>query len=410
MKRLFSLVLVALLLLPPAAMAVEVEENRLYGDANGDLVVTSLDATVVMRHCVGLSGITDAECLLNADCTVDGAVTAEDAARILRYTVALDVMPNQTPRPTAVPTDTPTPTEAPTDTPTPTETPTPTPPPLVGKTIFLDAGHGLNPVTGSALGGRWTRADGTIYYEAFYVLQIARKTKTALEAQGATVLLTRSDEDMVGNYVRMALVHQFCLARLKSQTAEPTLLAFYDKMDAVMERVKTEYVPASNYDGATAVAYFDTPYDSGQTTAIHPDLATLFAAESGALFDDVLYISIHTNAPGGTDTSRRGMVVYCMNNTVNSTYYTQYRVEDNTRLGTALLNAVTEASGIPKNSSTVKYNDYFMVREHNLTAALLELGYHTNDADRAILESEAGQAAIALGITNGVLQYFTSQD
>lgn len=64
-----------------------------YGDANCDGAVTAADAALVLRAMVGLSELT-LRGALNADVDEDGEITAADAAMILRYVVGMiDALP-----------------------------------------------------------------------------------------------------------------------------------------------------------------------------------------------------------------------------------------------------------------------------------------------------------------------------
>ena len=118
--------------------------------------------------------------------------------------------PTETPEPTeeAVAIETPAPTEAPTLPPVPTPPPTPTPaPPLSGIRIGIDPGHQLEPdyetepiapdseeqAVRCAAGTRGVVSD---VYEYEVNLRVAQKLKTLLEAQGATVFLTRNRNEM----------------------------------------------------------------------------------------------------------------------------------------------------------------------------------------------------------------------
>lgn len=373
MKLRSCLFFLLLLCLPFSSVAAKTPS----GDTDGNGRADANDAALVLRHVVSLTELSD-DALSRADCDDSGTVDAVDAACILRRVVGIAAEPSE-------------------------------PLPLSGKVVILDAGHGQNPVTGSYLGGITAREDGTYYYEADIVLDITLRAKEKLEADGATVVLTRSDPDMVGNYVRMALLHQHCLSRLAAQTEDPKLLSEYDRLFAVMEQVKQEYVPRTDSNGTTATVYFDTPYDYGMERVIHPDLLRLFLWETDPLFDDTIFLSVHTNA-SDTDSSRRGIVVYCLDNTFNATYCSSYREERNLLLGETMLACIDAASALDSLRDRVSINDYFMLREHNLPAALLELGYHSNAEDRAILESETGRDALAKGIRNGVLAYFAEAD
>lgn len=88
---------------------------------------------------------------------------------------------------TPTPTNTPTPT--PTNTPTPTPTNTPTPTPIAGR-IVIDAGHGGTD-------------DGAVYNgmkEKDLALDLALLLKERLEANDYDVFLTRSSDDLTGQY------------------------------------------------------------------------------------------------------------------------------------------------------------------------------------------------------------------
>lgn len=425
MKR-YLAILLALLCIPLFTYG---DTSLLLGDANGDGTVQSDDAAVVLRHVVSLQSISDAY-TLSADCDQNGSVSSADAAAILRHVVGLtdatsspatDAPTEPTATPDAASTDNTATTDDPTATPVPdpteeiapTEepivTPSPEPPPipkpaLSGKTVILDAGHGYNPTRDVYYGGSVSREDGSLYIEANTVLDIALKTKAFLEAEGATVFMIRSETNMVGNYVRMAKVHQHCLERLSEQTENVELLSEYERLYGIMESIINEYNLKTDANGDLAKTYFDTPYDSTMQRAMHPDMLKLFTLETDALFSDTIFLSLHTNA--SSDSTKRGIDVYCMNNTFNPNYCTSYQAEKNLALGTAMLETLHGSSGIPNHWEYVAVNDYFMIREHNIPAALLEMGYHTNAEDRAILDSEAGRSGLAEGIKNGVILYF----
>lgn len=365
--------LLSLLLCLPLGFA---RADGLSGDVNENGALDASDAAAILRHVVSLSELSE-DALALADYNASEDVTAADAAGILRAIVGFSV---ETPKQ-----------------------------PLEGKVVLLDAGHGQNPVTGSYLGGITKREDGSYYYEANIVLDIVLRAKEKLEEAGATVLLSRSDTDMVGNYVRMAWVHQHCLSRLMEQTDEDDLLSEYERLYGIMEQVKEEYVPETDKSGKTATVYFDTPYDYDMERVIHPDLLKLFTWEADALFSDTVFLSVHTNA-SDTNSERRGIVVYCMDNEFNATYCTAYQEERNALLGEAMLDCLDAASDLSNQRESISINDYFMIREHNLPAALLELGYHSNASDRRILESESGRDDLAEGILNGVIAYFSDLD
>lgn len=66
----------------------ESESDLLYGDANCDTVVTSADASAILRQVVGLESLT-AQGKILGDVNGDTAITSADATEILRYTVGV---------------------------------------------------------------------------------------------------------------------------------------------------------------------------------------------------------------------------------------------------------------------------------------------------------------------------------
>lgn len=66
----------------------ETGSDLLYGDANCDTVVTSADASAILRQVVGLESLT-AQGKILGDVNGDTAITSADATEILRYTVGV---------------------------------------------------------------------------------------------------------------------------------------------------------------------------------------------------------------------------------------------------------------------------------------------------------------------------------
>lgn len=65
-------------------------DNKLFGDLDGDDTITAADALLVLRYSVKLEEYNDAQLLLS-DVDSDGSITAADALDILRYSVNLTV-------------------------------------------------------------------------------------------------------------------------------------------------------------------------------------------------------------------------------------------------------------------------------------------------------------------------------
>ena len=63
--------------------------NYPIGDANGDWIVDSADATTILRHVAMLDKIDD-EMKYSADADEDGQISSSDATRVLRIVAKLD--------------------------------------------------------------------------------------------------------------------------------------------------------------------------------------------------------------------------------------------------------------------------------------------------------------------------------
>jgi len=278
---------------------------------------------------------------------------------------------------------------------TPTPVPTAAPLPLVGKVIFLDAGHGRDAEGKYKWGGCITEGGELVYVEADIVLSFALRAKQELETQGATVYLTREDAYMTGNYRRMAQLHLFALENM-APVAE--LLPVWADMQAIYDG----YASGGNRSSSHLVkTYFNTPYCN--TRAIHPATETLFDREA-TLSDRVLFISLHTNASSTAPNEHSGTMIYYVDNKTNTAYYTNYRETQNKKLAEALFQYVPQETGLP--AQGMARNDYFMLREHNFPSALIEVGYHSHPGDRAVLTDPATPDKLARGIYLAICAYF----
>ncbi|MCL2672437.1 MAG: N-acetylmuramoyl-L-alanine amidase [Clostridiales bacterium] len=277
--------------------------------------------------------------------------------------------------------------------PSPVPVPTSTPLPLSGKVVFLDPGHGRDANGKYKWGGCITEDGALVYVEADIVLSFALRAKQKLEAQGATVYLTREDSYMAGNYRRMAQLHIFALENTFPLDGE--LRALLTDMQAIYDGFASGENKSSS--GLEKI-YFNTPYR--KTRNIRPATKALFDLEA-AFADRVLFISLHTNASAAVHS---GTMVYYVDNKTNTKYYTNYQEARNKKLAEALFKYIPQEISLP--AQGIARNDYFMLREHNFPAALVEVGYHSNPTDRAILTDPATPDKLARGIYLAVCAYF----
>ncbi|MCL2670967.1 MAG: N-acetylmuramoyl-L-alanine amidase [Clostridiales bacterium] len=291
------------------------------------------------------------------------------------------------------------------DTPTPTETQTETPAPLAGKTVVIDAGHGYNDSREVYYGGSYSWPGAAQYIEANRVLALAEETKRLLEEQGATVILTRETRAMVGSYARMCMMNTIALQFLRAQTVNPPaeLLAELEYLTNILRGIIDEYDPVTDNNGPGAELYFDTPYDNTLKRKAHPDMKRIF--DHSRKVKDLIFISIHTNATTASPTQTNGTVTYYMDNKFNKNYYSSYREKENARLANLLLQYVSTQTGL-SNTGKNAVNDYFMIRELNVPAALIEVGFHTNWGDHRIMTDPAFSRKFAQGVLLAVLEFY----
>jgi len=284
--------------------------------------------------------------------------------------------------------------------------------PLYGRLIFLDPGHG-----GSDSGCSYPKNTPTLL-ESNLNLLIADETKTALEAQGATVIMLRTDDSWVSLYTRISLVHLYCI-QYADQIKEDTLTAVQKS------RLITELSDVIQINSDTV--------DTGGMgimagTGVGDELALLMSLEKN--FTDVLYLSIHINS--NPQTSLHGTQIYYVTdesviqsekdllandpnyeNNENFPNRAEYYGRDNSRneaFAQSLYDAVTSASPqLKTNSESVVADNYAVLREHNLTSALIEVGFITNKNDRSLLSDETSVRQIASGIAAGCVNFFAGK-
>ena len=133
--------------------------------------------------------------------------TPEPVDEVRMETPVVETVPYEAPTFPPVPTPTPTPVPTPEPTPAPTPEPTPTPPPLLGVSIGIDAGHQSranreeepNAPDSDVMkekSASGTRGIVTGVYEYEINLRVAKKLQALLENAGATVYMTRTENDV----------------------------------------------------------------------------------------------------------------------------------------------------------------------------------------------------------------------
>lgn len=377
LKRIFVFTLCIFMFIFPYANAAA---STLKGDLNSDSVLNSRDIAVLQKYISNSHANPGTS--ISVDLNGDGKVNSRDIS-LLQQLIS-------TP-PLTLPTD-------------PYATfPMPENSALDGKLIVLDAGHGIG------TGGVYKD-----FYEHTYNLLYVQLIKESLENCGAEVVLTRSDDIMVENYSRMAFLNKTALNFLLDHYNE--VLAHYDYDDfskafLLLESIEEIYalidiMDSIIQDPTLAHTYFLAPYDDANGRAVHPQTLKIFEyLKDEYIQENMLFISVHTNAPGNPGPLEiNGTVTYYMDNEYNKEYYSEYPVENNSRLAHILLRRVSEAGGfVAKECDT---NDFFMIRETTVPSTLVEVGYHTNSSDRAKILDESNRKRVANAVAVSAMEYF----
>lgn len=336
-----------------------------FGDTNSDSSVNSRDIAAVQKHIIANTPFSNETKAIDINC--DGKINSRDISLLHKY-IIYD-MANDLYRVFPFPENN----------------------LLQGKTIIVDPGHGVGE------GGIYKD-----YYEHIYNLKYAQLVKESLTACGANVILTRSDEKMVNNYARMAALNKAgleLLCDIYSSDANKVndIKSLIGIMDSIIQ------------DPKLADTYFLSPYSEANGRSVHPDTKRVFEyLKDDYIQNNILFVSIHTNAPGNPGPLEiNGTVTYYMDNEYNEEYYTNYPVDKNARFAQILLNRVSAAGGFKAKERDV--NDFFMVRETTIPAALVEVAYHTNESDRAKILDEANRKRVANAITVSVMEYFGTE-
>ena len=185
-----------------------------------------------------------------------------------------------------------------------------------------------------------------------------------------------------------------------------------NKKNQQLTQLETEYqtlktqLDRAKYLEQQCKAYIASGSDSRTgiyATANKKDLEEIFEIEK-AYQDQVVFISIHMNATGlAQNTTRRGVQVFYFQ---GNSYYNGYNVSKRKTLATKLYNKLHPAMGLPANSSPINTANFSVLRENNLPAVLLELGYMDNIYDLQELIKDTTHEKAARGIYQGLVDYF----
>ena len=278
--------------------------------------------------------------------------------------------------------------------PQPPAPPPPLPPPpmvdLSGRIIFLDAGHGDG----------WNSING--YSEGTTMRILAERVRTRLQERGATVHMLRPGTANVPLQSRVAQINITTLRAIRGTHTNPATLAEIDRLINVMQNIVNN--PSAGTD------FMNVPFQPGRVA--HPDMVSIFELQNNPIIrDNYLVISLHSNATGvPTNPAVHGANAFVISNThVNARhYFGRFSFESQSRqFGGIALRYITPP-GLPNgfHNRGVVGSNYFMLREHNIPAVLMENGFHTNLQDRTKLSDDGFISILADGYIRAIIEYF----
>jgi N-acetylmuramoyl-L-alanine amidase len=282
--------------------------------------------------------------------------------------------------------------------------------PLLGITVFVDAGHGGSTTK--------IRDSGAVYagvLEAPINFKVALLLRTELEARGATVVMTRTEDDQFKSlHYRVALLAHYVF--LDHRNAAGADIALLDRLETLFTPSLTLNTDDYSTNGRSVY----------KGLGARPDLRTILDMQNQ--HKDIVFVSLHCNSLP-TATSVHGLEVYwasrnmiynderhlAADKTVKDKYpinpsYQFY--DDAARLKFALalkygiLGACPELENLKLANHQVVEGNYAVLREENVVSALIEMGYLTNATDRANLLKPEYRQSIAVGIADGITRFY----
>ncbi|MCL2366016.1 MAG: N-acetylmuramoyl-L-alanine amidase [Oscillospiraceae bacterium] len=291
-------------------------------------------------------------------------------------------------------------------------------PNLSGRVIILDPGHGI---------GSTNIFRG--YNEQVAMLNLALRIKPLLEAQGATVLMTRSTGENVTLPARTAMINIWALEALLEAHLKFTLQTEKDTANANSEQTLDTASEAEHTDLDTtykikrligimqtiidnpddnATRLKNTPFDANRTA--HPYLRQIFELQNDPLIaENFLVISLHSNATHRPiNTRMHGATAYHISNAHTNTrhYFGGFAHEARSHDFATILLAHIERTGFQNLGP--RSGNFFILREHNIPAVLAENGFHTNDNDRTRLMNSRFMDRLALAYLTAITEYFNN--
>ncbi|MCL2080129.1 MAG: DUF4214 domain-containing protein [Oscillospiraceae bacterium] len=271
---------------------------------------------------------------------------------------------------------------------------------LTGRVIFLDPGHGIGSLGGGGAVG---------YTEHVRMFYLAALIKPLLEARGATVYLTRSDEYDILLQSRAAFINIIALQTVQKTYDNEADIKEIDRLIEVMQGIIAD-------PSAEGRRLMNTPYSASRK--IHPDMQKIIEYLNHPIIgNNFLLISLHTNAPAlsvENPENVRGAEVLYISPTEHSetrTYFTGYAYATQSRnFADILLNHIRgvyyNGNNIPRRSNGLRAQNLMIIREVGIPGVLAENGFHTNATELALLKSNTYINSLALAYETAIAEYF----
>lgn len=271
---------------------------------------------------------------------------------------------------------------------------------LEDRVIILDPGHGSNMNVYKG------------YDEGIAMLDLAFKIKPLLEAEGATVHLTRSTSSDVALPVRTAIVNNVSLNLLKEKnieimTGNPALSSELTAENAEIDKLIGSMNLIIGDSSKFASLYLNYPWSSSHE--ITPTLQKIFDYQSSEeITSRVLLMSLHSNATGKPiNETRNGVITYYQGNETrakSASYFDKYtNMHLSKQFATLMSNGIAT---LGHQNLGIAISDFHITRENNLPCVLVENGFHTNDFDRANLSNETFMQNLAKVYVEQIVEYF----
>ncbi len=276
--------------------------------------------------------------------------------------------------------------------------------PLKGITVILDPGHG--------------GADpGAVYMDSVYEKTINLKVSLAigekLTEMGAEVVYTRRDDRTLSLYYRNAFIGKYILEKHKKVLQDSGEdVAETDRLIGLMQEVMDRNTDVIAKGGRGAFLGL----------GVNADIRTVMDITSE--YDDIILLSIHCNSILNSSSSRGVEIYYGTNNGIYNDEkhllagedpsnpvnpeYQFYNDAARQKFAKSLRDGIKNETGLPMrgpNDGIYAWN-FCMLRENNLTSALVELGFISNAKDREYLQDPLNQKIMALGIAKSIYNYF----